>query len=210
MQPSSMEETEKLGNHLSDKALYDFRLVKIAIKGDEKAYAEIMKRYRDSIYFMLLRMVNNEDDAEDLTMEAFSKAFKKLAQYTPHYAFSTWLFKIASNNCIDFIRKQKQQLLSLDKKFEDEEGGETGVNIQAEAMDPEERYIKKQKVKVMHELVKGLKPRYRMLIELRYFKEYSYSEISDYLELPLGTVKAQLYRAREFLYQILKSSQEKL
>ena len=67
-----------------------------------------MDRYRDSIYFMLLKMVNNKDDAEDLTIEAFGKAFKKLHQYTPNYAFSTWLFKIASNNCIDFIRKKKK------------------------------------------------------------------------------------------------------
>src|SRR5881275_730636 len=86
----------KLGPNLSDKALIDYQLVRKAIdKGDQKAYAELMSRYKDSIYFMLLKMVNNRDDADDLTIEAFGKAFKNLHQYTPEYAFSTWLFKIA-------------------------------------------------------------------------------------------------------------------
>ena len=97
------------GKNLSDKAMYDYRLIRAAIDTkDQKAYAELMDRYRDSICFMLLKMVNNRDDADDLTIEAFGKAFKKLHQYTPNYAFSTWLFKIASNNCIDFIRKKKK------------------------------------------------------------------------------------------------------
>src|SRR6202166_4826368 len=94
--------------NLSDKALYDYKLVKRALEeSDQKSYAELMGRYRDSVYFMLLKMVNNKDDADDLTIEAFGKAFKRLSQYTPNYAFSTWLFKIASNNCIDFIRRKK-------------------------------------------------------------------------------------------------------
>ena len=94
-------------DHLSDKAKKDLTLVEAAIKGDQGAYAELMDRYRDSIYFMMLKMVKNSDDADDLTIEAFGKAFNRLKQYSPNYAFSTWLFKIASNNCIDFIRKTK-------------------------------------------------------------------------------------------------------
>jgi RNA polymerase sigma-70 factor (ECF subfamily) len=92
---------------------YDLELVRRAVdKKDQKAYAELMSRYRDSIYFMLLKMINNKDDADDLTIEAFGKAFHRLHQYTPNYAFSTWLFKIASNNCIDWIRKQKKKTCS--------------------------------------------------------------------------------------------------
>ena len=87
------------GPNLSDKAMHDYRLVQEAINNkSERAYAELMDRYRDSIYFMLLKMANSKDDADDLTIEAFGKAFRKLHQYTPNYAFSTWLFKIASNN----------------------------------------------------------------------------------------------------------------
>src|SRR5512142_532602 len=101
--------------NLSDKAQYDYELVLQAMEGDQKAYAELLGRYRDAIYFMLLKMVNNSSDAEDLTIEAFGKAFKNINQYTPNYAFSTWLFKIATNNCIDFIRKKKPNNISLDQ-----------------------------------------------------------------------------------------------
>jgi RNA polymerase sigma factor (sigma-70 family) len=196
---------------LSDKAQYDYRLVRAAVdNGDQKAYALLMERYRDSIYFMLLKMVNNKDDADDLTIEAFGKAFSKLHQYTPNYAFSTWLFKIASNNCIDFIRKKKKNVYSLDKPIASSDGGELTIDVASTGLDPEETFIKAQKVILMQGVVEKLKPRYRTLVELRYFKEYSYEEIATELELPLGTVKAQLFRAREFLYNILKNSKEKI
>jgi RNA polymerase sigma factor (sigma-70 family) len=197
--------------HLTDKAIRDYKLVQRAIEnGDQKAYAELMKNYRDSLYFMLLKMTNNPHDAEDLTIEAFGKAFKKLHQYTPDYAFSTWLFKIASNNCIDFIRKKKKYTFSIDQGIDDELGTELANRIPAEDLDPEEELVKKQKIKLMREVVEKLKPHYRTLIELRYFSEFSYEEIAEELNLPLGTVKAQLFRARDFLYQILKNSREKI
>ena len=197
--------------HLTDKAVRDFKLVQRAIdQGDQKAYAELMKNYRDSLYFMLLKMTNNPHDAEDLTIEAFGKAFKKLHQYTPDFAFSTWLFKIASNNCIDFIRKKKKYTFSIDQGIDDELGTELANRIPAEDLDPEEELVKKQKIKLMHEVVDKLKPHYRTLIELRYFSEFSYEEIAVELNLPLGTVKAQLFRAREFLYQILRNSRENI
>ncbi len=202
---------ERVNPNLSEKAVKDYQLVRKAIdEGDQKAYAELMSRYKDSIYFMLLKMVNNRDDADDLTIEAFGKAFKNIHQYTPDYAFSTWLFKIATNNCIDFIRKKKKQTLSIDKGFETDDGGEVSLEIKSNQPDPEEHMMKKQKVVMMRDVVEKLKPRYRLLVELRYFKERSYEEIADELDLPLGTVKAQLFRAREFLYQIMKHSEHKL
>src|SRR3954467_4898503 len=123
-----MDELE-FDSNLSVKAVHDYHLIRAALDhGDQKAYAELMGRYRDSVYFMLLKMVNNKDDADDLTIEAFGKAFKRLHQYTPNFAFSTWLFKIASNNAIDFIRRKKNEnLYSLDRTFENEEGGEMGI-----------------------------------------------------------------------------------
>jgi RNA polymerase sigma-70 factor (ECF subfamily) len=190
--------------NLSDKAQHDFMLVQKAREGDQKAYAELLGRYRDAIYFMLLKMVNNPSDAEDLTIEAFGKAFKNIGQYTPNFAFSTWLFKIATNNCIDFIRKKRAATISLDQSNDDPET--TTVTIQSDTLDPEEHMINSQKVKLLREVVNKLKPRYRTLVELRYFKEYSYEEISQELELPIGTVKAQLFRARELLFNILKST----
>lgn len=195
--------------NLSEKAKYDLELVARANNGDQKAYAELMTRYKDAIYFMLLKMINNKTDAEDLTIEAFGKAFKNLSQYSPHYAFSTWLFKIASNNCIDYLRKKRSNVISIDRNFVDEKETEPQVQLRDETPDPEENLIRSQKAVLMRTIVQKLKPRYRTLIELRYFKEYSYEEISEELGLPLGTVKAQLFRARELLYNTLKNSEVK-
>ncbi|MDY0199477.1 MAG: sigma-70 family RNA polymerase sigma factor [Bacteroidales bacterium] len=201
----------ELGSNLSDKAKHDLILVDRAIEGDQRAYAELLERYRDAIYFMLLKMVSNKSDAEDLTIEAFGKAFKNIHQYAPNYAFSTWLFKIATNNCIDFIRKRRAKIVSIDQPSEDGDGvlSIPASNIQSNSLDPEENLIKEQNILLVKELVSKLKPRYRRLIELRYFKEYSYEEISVELDLPLGTVKAQLFRARELLSNILSNSPHK-
>ena len=201
----------ELGSNLSPKAQRDLELVELArTKKDEKAYAELMEKYRDSIYFMMYKMVKNTDDADDLTIEAFGKAFNRLHQYTPKYAFSTWLFRIATNNCIDFIRKRKMNTLSIDKGLNDNEGREMKIDIQENNPNPEEKFIIKQKIRIMREIVEELKPRYRQLIVLRYFREYSYEEISEEIDLPLGTVKAQLFRAREKLYKRMKHKKGKI
>ncbi len=191
---------EVTGNGLSDKAKSDLILVGMARDGNEKAFATLMNRYRDSIYYMLLKMVNNMSDAEDLTIEAFGKAFRNIDLYTPDFAFSTWLFKIATNNCIDFIRK-KQSSPATVEPLEDDLDMITR-NIQSDMPDPEEAIINDQKIAVLRSIVNQLKPRYRKLIELRYYKEFSYEEISSELNLPIGTVKAQLFRAKTLLYNI--------
>lgn len=196
-----------IGSNLSEKAQQDFKLVLKAIDGDQKAYADLLGRYRDAIYYMLLKMVNNAIDAEDLTIEAFGKAFKSIHQYAPNFAFSTWLFKIATNNAIDFIRKRRTNMISIDQSHDEE--GSVHISIQDNEPDPEENIINQQKVKMMRSVVSKLKPRYRRLVELRYFSEYSYEEISEELDLPIGTVKAQLFRARELLYNILKNTSAK-
>ena len=195
-------------SHLSEKAQKDLELVKSAIKGDQSAYAELMDRYRESIYFMMLKMVNNTDDADDLTIEAFGKAFNRLKQYSPSYAFSTWLYKIASNNCIDFIRKKRIKVTSMDTGITNSEGERIYIDAKSDNKDPEEVTIHKQKVLLMRELVGKLKPRYRLLVEKRYFEELSYEEISQELNLPLGTVKAQLFRAREFLSNMIAKTKD--
>lgn len=200
----------EIASHLTEKGQQDYLLVQQARNsGDQQAYATLLNKYRDSLYFMMLKMTNNPTDADDLTIEAFGKAFKNLGQYTPDYAFSTWLFKIAANNCIDFLRKNKR-LQFADTMFDDEESSGAPSNIPAEDPDPEERIIEKQKIQMIREIVTKLKPHYRQLVELRYFREWSYEEIATELDLPLGTVKAQLFRAREFLYQVLKTSQERI
>ncbi|HLP14422.1 MAG TPA: sigma-70 family RNA polymerase sigma factor [Flavobacteriales bacterium] len=196
--------------NLSYKARYDYDLVQKARTGDQNSFAELMDRYRDSIYFMLLKMVQNKDDADDLTIEAFGKAFNRLDLYTPNFAFSTWLFKIASNNAIDFIRRKKKNTISIDQAMGGDDGDEMYMDLKSDALTPEELSIKEQKMKIMRNVVQKLKPRYRQLVEMRYFEQLSYEEISEKLELPLGTVKAQLFRARDLLFEILKGSKENI
>lgn len=199
-----MKEKGKI--NLSDKARQDYELVQMALEGDEKAFARLMTKYKDAIFFMLLKMVNNSDDAEDLTLEAFAKAFNNLHQYSPTYAFSTWLFKIASNNCIDFLRRKKGIFVSIEKTGDSVENGEA-VRLKSKDLDPEEKLIRQQKAILLHHFVRRLKPRYRTLVELRYFREYSYAEIAEELNIPLGTVKAQLFRAREMLFKLVENTE---
>ncbi|MBI9060116.1 sigma-70 family RNA polymerase sigma factor [Labilibaculum sp. DW002] len=198
----------EINPNLSEKAQHDYRLVLSAISGTQKAYEELFKRYKDAIFFMLLKMVNNKNDAEDLTFEAFGKAFRNIKQYSPKYAFSTWLFKIASNNCIDFLRKKRGNTISIDGK--DNAENERAITLESNTLNPEQEFIKGQKAKIMRNEVGRLKERYRRLIELRYFEEFSYDEIAKELNLPIGTVKAQLFRARELLFNNLKDSEVKI
>ena len=194
--------------HLSDKAKQDLILVEEAKKGKQAAYAELMDRYRDSIYFTMLKMVKNTDDADDLTIEAFGKAFNRLEQYSPSFAFSTWLFKIASNNSIDFIRKKRIQVTSMDSGFSNSDGESIQIDARSTGLNPEETIMQGQRIDHMRLLVSKLKPKYRELVEKRYFEEMSYEEIAEEMNLPLGTVKAQLFRARDFLASMIDKTKE--
>ncbi|MEY4522227.1 MAG: hypothetical protein RIT10_1412 [Bacteroidota bacterium] len=196
--------------HLSDKAKHDLALVEAAKKGDQAAYAQLMDRYRESIYFMMFKMVRHQDDADDLTIEAFGKAFSRLDQYSPNFAFSTWLFKIASNNCIDFIRKKRIKVTSMETGYTNDDGEVLFIEAKNQTMDPEETIIHGQKVQHMRMLVSKLKPRYRELVEKRYFEELSYEEIAEELNLPIGTVKAQLFRARDFLANMMDKTKDSI
>ena len=191
--------------NLSTRAQEDYQLVQQAIRGSQKAYTVLMERYRNSIYHMMYKMVKNREDADDLTLEAFGKAFNKLESYEPRYAFSTWLFKIAINNCIDYIRKKRLKLLSIDDPIEPNSDHDFSSNIKSGMLDPEERFIRKQRVKLMRTILSKLSLKYRLMIELRFFEELSYDEIAQELNIPLGTVKAQLFRAKEILYTLLQA-----
>lgn len=200
----------EINPNFSSKATEDFELVKRAIANDQKAYAELMTRYKDAIYFMLLKMVNNKEDANDLTVEAFAKAFENIEKYRSDFAFSTWLFKIATNNCIDFIRKRRLKTLSIDEGFDTAEGEDRRYDFAASTLDPEEHLIRKEKIDLMRDIVDKLPTRYRELVVLRYFEEKSYEEIAENLQIPLGTVKAQLFRARDLLFNTIKKDREKI
>ena len=197
-------------SNLTDKGLRDLKLIKRALdQGDTTAYNELMKLYRDPLYFMLLEKVGDQELAKDLTIEALGKAFKKLHMYTPNYTFSTWLFTVARNNCIDYLRKNKIKTTSIDQ-FTIDDGKKNKIDIQSDELNPEGILIRKQKIAILRQVVDKLKPKYRELVKLRYFKEMSYEEISTLLQIPIGTVKAQLYRSREQLFQIVSGSKDSI
>jgi RNA polymerase sigma-70 factor (ECF subfamily) len=187
----------------SDKALEDFDLIDKAVKEkDQQAYATLMKRYKKAVYFMILKMIRDTDDAEDLTMEAFAKAFRNLHKFKKDYTFSTWLFRIATNNAIDFIRKKKLKTMSLNNTLTDDGGNSVNIDVEDDDNNPQDEYIKSQRIEMVRIFVDKLPAKYRKLVKLRYFDELSYDEIAEELGKPLGTVKAQLHRSRELLYEI--------
>ena len=199
-----------MSDNLTEKGKRDLKLINSALgTGDPKAYNELMKLYRDPIYFMLYEKVGDQELAKDLTIEALGKAFKKLHLYTPDFAFSTWLYTVARNNCIDYLRKHKLPTISIDKMMLDEDGKRNTFDLKSTDPNPEKLMIKKQRIAILRQIVDQLKPKYRDLVKLRYFKELSYEEIAETLEVPLGTVKAQLHRSREQLFKIMSGHREK-
>ncbi|MEM6524631.1 MAG: sigma-70 family RNA polymerase sigma factor [Bacteroidota bacterium] len=198
-----------LKKQFSDKALEDFKLIDQAVKeDDEQAFAMLMDRYKRPVYHMVLKMVRNVDDAEDLTIEAFAKAFKNLARFKKDYTFSTWLFRIATNNAIDFIRKKRLETMSLDTSYTDDSGEAVQIDVEDRNLNPQEEAIKSQKIELIQLFVTKLPAKYQRLVKLRYFDELSYEEIAQELDAPLGTVKAQLHRARELMYDLVKNKKE--
>lgn len=187
----------------SSKALEDFALIdKAVLEKDQSAYATLMKRYKKAVYFMILKMIRDADDAEDLTMEAFAKAFRNLDRFKKDYTFSTWLFRIATNNAIDFIRKKKLKTMSLNNTLSDDSGNSVNIDVEDDDNNPQDEFIKSQRIEMVRVFVDKLPTKYRKLVQMRYFDELSYEEIAKELDKPLGTVKAQLHRSRELLFEI--------
>jgi RNA polymerase sigma-70 factor (ECF subfamily) len=196
---------------LTDKGERDLNLINRAIEtGDPKAYTELMKLYRDPLYFMIYEKISDQDVAKDLTIESLGKAFKKLHLYKPDFTFSTWLFTVARNHCIDYLRKKKLPTFSIDKMMVNDDGRKSNFDLESKDPNPEQILMKKQRVKILRRIVDQLKPKYRDLVKLRYFKEYSYEEIAQELDLPLGTVKAQLHRSRDQLFKIMSGVKDNI
>lgn len=190
--------------NLTEKGKRDLKLINRALEtGDPTAYNELMKLYRDPLYFMLYEKVGDQELAKDLTIESLGKAFKKLHLYVPNYVFSTWLFTVARNHCIDYLRKNKLPTVSIDKMMLDEDGKRTNFDLISDMLNPEQEMEKKQRIAILRQIVDQLKPKYRALVKLRYFKEMTYDEIATTLDVPIGTVKAQLHRSREQLFKIM-------
>jgi RNA polymerase sigma-70 factor (ECF subfamily) len=188
----------------SSRSEEDRALIDAAKRGENRAFEKLLKKYYKSVYYLIFKMVRNAEDAEDLTQESFAKAFNSITTFDPKFAFSTWLFKIATNNCIDYIRRKKMQTLSLSQSPSGDDN--SGVTLQIADSDPvpDEVMLKKQRREIVARAVEALPERYQQLIQLRYFRELSYEEVAQELKIPLGTVKAQLHRAKELLNEALE------
>ena len=183
----------------------DAELLAAAKSGDQRAYTALLEKYRNSIFHIILKIVKSPEDAEDLTIETFAKAFDRLYQYSPEYAFSTWLFKIASNTSIDFLRRK-----SIDKVSLDRQDASITDNIKFSTdNDPEMDLIKSQRQDKLQKAVNDMDEIFSRGIQLRYFKEYNYEEISAELGIPVATIKVQLYRARKLLLKKLSEEKDK-
>ncbi|TAH01358.1 MAG: sigma-70 family RNA polymerase sigma factor [Sphingobacteriales bacterium] len=190
----------EINPNFSENAIKDFYIIEEAKQGNQKAFTQLMNHYKDSVFYMVNKMLNNPDDASDVTQLTFSKAFENLEKYKPDFAFSTWLFKIATNNAIDFLRKRKQNTISLETFYKAED---KTLEIPSNTLTPEEVAIKKQQITILKDVINQLPEYYLILIELRYYSEKSYDEIADELQIPIGTVKARLFRAKGLLADIL-------
>jgi RNA polymerase sigma-70 factor (ECF subfamily) len=178
-----------------------------ALNGDEKAYEALLKRYRHGIYNMIYQMIKNREETEDLVQETFIKAFKSLDSYNDSFAFSTWLYKIAFNHCIDSIRKKKLKTLPLDKPIDLKEG-QVRHEIRDETTSPEGSFLFMERKKRIQHTIESLPKKYKEAIILRHQEDKSYEEISEILNIPLGTVKARIFRAREMLKKQLREESQ--
>jgi len=182
----------------------DYTLVAAALGGEQAAYTRLRNKYWRPIELMLSRMIRNKSDAEDLTQEAFIKAFNSLHTFNSDYAFSTWLYKIASNNCIDYLRKRRLKTISMDAPVQTRDGEMQMELADPGAVRPDVPLTSAERTAVLLDAIKNLPDKYRIVIELRHHQEMEYADIAEKLNLPLGTVKAHLFRARALLLKRLK------
>lgn len=185
-----------------DKFVYD------ALSGNESAYQNLVNKYDRPIFFHIKKMIREQEMVEDLVQEVFIKAFKNLSTYSNEYAFSTWLYRIATNHTIDYLRKKKLQTFSINDPVRTKDG-DMEVQLPDESFATDSPIIKKERKAIVQDAIGNLPEKYRAVIQMRHMDELSYQEISDELDLPLGTVKAHIFRARELLYKALIDKRDK-
>jgi RNA polymerase sigma-70 factor (ECF subfamily) len=182
----------------------DEKLIADALKGDQKAYTRLVEQHKKAIFHIINKIVRNDEAANDLVQETFMKAFSSLATYRSEYRFSTWLYKIAANASIDYLRKRRIHALSLDRPMETKDGT-VEIEVADYSYHPELDLMRKQQRVSIEEAIDSLPKKYRDVIVYRHKDDKSYEEIADLLEIPVGTVKARIFRARELLKKKLKN-----
>lgn len=181
----------------------DNSLIDEALAGNQASYEKLMKKYYQLIYNLVYRMISKKEDVEDLTQEAFIKAFNSLKNFDKQFSFSTWLFKIATNNAIDYLRKKKLSTFSIDKQIESDDS-DYSFEIPDSENKPDKHIMDKEMRKILDEAIESLPPKYKQVIVMRHKGELEYEEIAKELKLPLGTVKAHIFRGRELMNKYLK------
>lgn len=182
----------------------DEQLIAEALKGSQKAYTQLVEQHKKAIFHIINKIVRNDEAANDLVQETFMKAFSSLATYRSEYRFSTWLYKIAANASIDYLRKRRINALSLDRPMETRDGT-VEIEVPDYSFHPEHDLIRKQQRISIEEAIDSLPKKYRDVIVYRHKDDKSYEEIADLLDIPVGTVKARIFRARELLKKKLKN-----
>ena len=177
----------------------DRELVTQALRGDDTAFEYLFNRYRDAIHRLFVQRLGGTNDADDLLQETFIKVYINLHRYSGEFTFGQWVYTIARNTFIDFVRR-RQDDLPIDERF---------AAPASSAPTPEESVINLQQRTQIEYYLDRLSPRYRQLIEMRFFDEYSYEEIAAKLSLPLGTVKTQIHRAREQMCRLIAEGENR-
>ncbi len=177
--------------------LSDGEIVRRCLAGEEEAFRTLIQRHERAVYHLVWRMVRSDEDAKDLTQEIFLKVCRVLEQFDQERTFTSWLFKIASNQTIDFLRRRRLKTVSLGHDLEDED--RPPLEIADTGPRPDQDLAESKRKEMLVGLIDRLAPHYRIVVELRYEQQLSYDEIKDILGLPLGTVKARLHRAHQQL-----------
>ncbi len=192
----------------SESRREDSTLVASALAGNQLAFRRLMRKYTGAIHHLVFRMISDKQEVEDLVQEAFVKAFNALASFNDEYAFSTWLYKIATNHCIDHLRRRKLPTFSLDKPIQTREGEMEVEVADPDGKAPDEVLVAGEQTAILQSAVTALPEKYRRVIVMRHQEEKTYEEIAEELDLPLGTVKAHIFRAREALYKSLRDRRQ--
>lgn len=208
-QPESAQPETKPKRTPSESSEQDRATVLRALDGDQRAFQELHQKYERALFHHVLRLVKKSEWVDDLVQEAFIKAFKALSSYSPAYAFSTWLYKIATNHTIDFLRKRRLKTYSLDKPLQTKDG-EMEMQVPDETYRPDRAIVEDQRRTLIQEAIDQLPPKYNRVIVMRHQQDKAYQEIADELALPLGTVKAHIFRARELLNKYLRDKRDQM
>jgi len=185
----------------------DRQWIERALRGDQSAYSLLMKKYERPLYFHVLGIIRRTDEVDDLVQDIFAKAFVALQTYAPEYAFSTWIYKIASNHAIDYLRKKKLKTVSIYRQTED---GESEMELPDTTYQPDRHILEDQRRTLISEAIASLPEKYHRVIVMRHQQEMAYEDIAESLNLPLGTVKAHIFRAREMLNKFLREKRDSL